>query len=45
MSHSIDDLLHHIWDEIEYLLKHSDIGEVEYSGDETLQRVLLAVLK
>lgn len=45
MSHSVEDLLHHIFDEIEYLIKHSDVDEIEYSGDETLQRAFTRSLE
>lgn len=45
MPHSIDDLLHHIWDEIEYLDKNSVISKEEFLGNQTLQRAFIRSLE
>jgi uncharacterized protein with HEPN domain len=45
MSHSINDLLKHIQDEIDYLIENSIIDEIEFSSNPTLQRAFVRSLE
>lgn len=45
MSHSINDLMHHIWDEIQYLSENSSIEKDEFIMNPTLQRAFVRSLE